>query len=318
MIKKYVTYCLLIILMVCSIYLYKYISETKKYQWDGINIQTTPIKRVVFTNGVELTVLKSKNFIDGKALVQSGSSEKVLIEDDFVHIDVAFPHSNSAKAAIISHQCSGNSCKERPSYLVIPEGGALNKYFISDFSFRLEPEFSKKELIAAVAKKVRIGQDVYASDLLGEIKFAPEKGFVISHMKEAYTSLLNEHLYYYFENKTTREPLVKAIGLEKFREIRKYMAVGSGAQLVDYRYLTFVGCMAHNCDKCFGVIIVDTVNDDLWWLTVKDKDQQSGGTKIISKDEIFLYKQIIRKIKFRDDYSLDLDSDGKMVAKIKK
>ncbi|MBU4612478.1 hypothetical protein IMZ29_18585 [Achromobacter sp. GG226] len=275
------------------------------------------IESIKLTNGLHLVKTPGTDgSIYGSKIVvgKNAKDRKVLLDNDVLSIDAAFPNQANAAVAIISESCSGSACVATPTYMVIPKEKFVEVYEIADADFEIDVILNQGQFQNAVVKNVAVGVDEYGSDVKGELRFISGKGFVLDEMKPLYEPLLGAYLYDYFEHKVVRQPLFELVGSEQFIAMRKGLAVNTPAKLIDYRYLSFYGCMAHNCSSVYGIVIVDTITDDVWWLVVNGDSYTSGESrKAINLDKINI-DNMLRKVEFSETVRLYIDHQGGIAA----
>lgn len=129
-----------------------------------------------------------------------------------------------------------------------------------------------------------------------------------------YRSLAGEYNWKYFDNSKLRQPLVNLIGSNKYSILRKNMETSIPSELIANRFLVIQGCKPHDCGDKFGVVVIDTVTNDIWWMLVHNYKYVAGATKKVSVAELSAYKNIFKQIKFADGRFLSFDMRGKLIA----
>jgi hypothetical protein len=263
-------------------------AEAYEINWDSKNRKLESLEKIRFSNGILLT--RIKNSESGQKLVirnPIGNEESVLFEDDYALIEAAWPNKGAASIAIVSHGCSGTGthCSWVATDLVLVDGKRIRTYEITDRNFKLKARLDSTRVVSVIANNVVIGEDAYGSDVVGTLEYLPGKGFIDSRMKRKYRQLVGVYPYDFFEHKLAREPLAKLIGSEKFKSLRLSMQVATPSELHSYRYLSFVGCTPSICPGNEGVVVIDTIGDDIWWLQRKADVIESGGSrKLLNSD----------------------------------
>ena len=291
--------------------------SNQKITWNSKDRNYETLTSVRFTNNTSL-IYKSKpnDYSSSPKILLSNQNgvTKEFLTDDHVYIEAAYPSADKAEIAIISNVCGGSSCYLKDTYLVTQVDGSLEKFLIGSRQIKFEATLSNKELISATSN-VLLGIDNYGSEYFGEVVFVKDKGFVLPSMKNYYKELLGKYPWDYFDNKVAREPLVSKIGVEKFKQLRNYLEVASGVKIIDYRFLAVNGCLPHACGDSFAVIIIDTKNDDLWWIKIAGDVIESGGTKVTPDKRIYyqeLLQKIINKINFDKSTVITISNQGEI------
>jgi curved DNA-binding protein CbpA len=325
--KKYIGITLILI-VASAIFLYIYPPEEseleasigdslEKVTWSSKNrnTQVNKITRVTFSNGAIISYVPQPNdFSTGRKITTRDERGNVveLVSDDHVWIDTAYKDETNAAFAIVSNACAGNICGDRETYLVTTNNLGLKKYYIGLDEIEIDVSLKGADIISANAK-VSYGEDSFGGRKKIELQFYPNIGFIATNAKGYYKTLINKYPFNYFDHNEAREGLVRMVGLEKFRDLRNYLAVSNGIFITEYKYLVLSGCMAHNCQQAHGAIIIDATNDDLWWVKVDGQFYESGGTSIDSQ-HIYALKKVLESIDARYDVKYSLDDNGKFIV----
>jgi len=293
------------------------VNSDQEFKWNNLNRDYGTLKGVRFQNDAVLTYLaQPKDYSTGpKIQLTEGNKSQIFLEDDYVYINAAYPSTENAQIAIISNACGGNICSWTPTYMVIPEQKTLKKYLIGNYSIDFDAKFGKKGLISARADNVVLGEDEFGTNIRGSIEYVTDTGFVVPEMKNYYKSLIGKYTFNYLDDKDARKSLANLLGPDKFRELRSNLSVSVPSQLINYRFLAFTGCMAHNCVNSYGAVIIDTTNDEVWWVKVDDRKYTRGSNANIPKDKISTYRNIFEKVNLMDDSLLSLSNDGNIAIK---
>lgn len=282
--------------------------------YDGAKLSNNNIQNVIFRNKAELSVLVQKDYAVGNQqliLKSSGDGRtSVFIEDDIVSIDYVYPDNKSAIFAIVTGACSGNACSSS-TYLVTPENKGLAKYLIADGTFKFNAKVSNEKILSANVTNIYIGTDSYGDKKFGNLKYFDGKGFVDPNAKPIYKKLIGAYSFDFFEEKKLREPLVRMIGTERFKNLRNVMETSFPSELIRNRYVLFSGCMAHSCgSKYTGSVLIDIVTDDVWWFYQNDSARQFGGTRKFDSAEIQNLRSILEAHEFSTDSLMSISADG--------
>lgn len=327
--KKYtIKFIIFIILIIAAFYAGRTLSFDEKFKWSTedseleSDAKTEDLKKLKFSNGMALIFQKTdpESTFGAKLLLQEkNSSSKVILEDDIVTINAVYPSRENAKIALISNNCSGNGsmCAVSPTYLVTEENSTAGIFFISQEPFKIEVDFKNKKLHSARANVV-LATDPFGSNIYGDIQFLTGKGFVVPQMKTYYQDLWGKYPTDYFDHEIARATLGKTIGLTKFRDFRSHLDVAGENQLVKYRYLVLSGCMAHSCGDSHGLILIDTTNDDLWWIDEEDGKISSGSNREFSAAEIHRFNEVFEYVEWTEGTVLSIDRKGKLSVRINK
>lgn len=279
------------------------------------------LDNVTFINGAELSHLKTNpdDIFGQKIILKSSdtSQNKTIFEDSIAKIIAPFSGNTAAKFAVVYHTCNGSACNEVPTYLILPEGETLQQYFISDYSFKLDIKYSASKLISAKATNVYFGKNSYGDWITGTLVFLENKGFVDSRMKNYYKRLIHTHPGEYLNDKFARASLVKLTGAAGFRKLREAMVVSSDSQsrVVNNSFLVLTGCMPHRCGDTFAIIVINTVNDDVWYFYIEDKKYQAAGSRKVESSEIFNMRNIFESIREVGGFKLSIDNEGLPIIK---
>lgn len=279
---------LLTVSLLSAFLLVSNISFSEEFNWSNKNSNYKTHDLIKFTNGVEL-VYKDQvapEYSTRKILIKKPNGKPtIFLEDDHVYISAAYPNAANTQMAVVSHSCGGTSCIVSPTYMVIPHDDSVIKFLIGDEKIQLLTNFENKKLVSATAIKVALGHDEFDSDILGDIEYVAGKGFVVPGMKNYYRELLNKHPAAFFDNVEARKTLAKLMGLERFRSIRHILSGPGSMQLIYNRYMALTGCMPQNCLNGHAAVVVDTTNDEVWWLSITEDQVDAGGSReIIGKD----------------------------------
>ena len=262
---------------------------SEKFNWNNINPNYNTLDAIKFTNGVEL-VYKDQvapEYSARKILIKRPNEKPtVFLEDDHVYINATYPNAANTQMAVVSHNCGGTACGgDTPTYMVIPHDDSVIKFLIGNGKIQLLTNFENKKLVSATAIKAPLGRDEFNSEIFGDIEYVAGKGFVVPGMKNYYRELLNKHPAAFFDNVEARKTLAKLMGLERFRSIRHILSGPGSMQLIYNRYMALTGCMPQNCPYGHAAIVVDTTNDEVWWLSITEDQVDAGGSReIIGKD----------------------------------
>lgn len=257
------------------------------YKWPIDNHRGQDPKKIIFTNGASLTRVENSGlYASIKFTDKNGNSKEDFIEEGIVSIEAAYPNSRSASAAIVTSNCGGTMCPDSSVYLITVTGNNLQKALVSSsggFSLNI---LINGNLVKATAKNVHSGSDKYGSSIRRTHEFLPEQNvFVDSEMQSYYREVAGKHVFYLFEHKLARERLARLVGLDFFRQLRTSMAVGTDSEVIDGRYIVFNACQAHACPYSSGSVIIDGIDDNVWFVQLIDRQFKSGGTKEMPNDE---------------------------------
>lgn len=281
-------------------------SKNRIFEWlpgKEYDLSEKNIKSVEFINGAYLKYFdESQNESELNSIVAfpNGNSYKnVIVEDDNVSIISAFPSENKSVAAIVVNSCGGNSCREAPMHLVIPEKNFIRKYLIGDSPNKIKLVINaENKVVDGKAFDVYLRDDEFGSPVYQDLKYFPDVGFVHLDVKKYYLPVIGYiHPDEYFDNKLAREPLVKLVGLEKFRNLRNLMSGPGSITLLKGRYILLEGCKAHFCDSSFAAIIIDSLTDDIYWSAVDNK-VSFGATKKIIKNDISFFNDLVSQVSY--------------------
>ena len=294
----------------------RYLNTTAEYKWIAKDRSFDSLQTIKFSNGAQLIYRDPAGGFGTRQILirENNGLEKTYLQDDHVYLNAAFPSPENAQVAIVSNTCGGSACGFITTYMILPDKNGLKKYRISwQDTYQFIAELNKEGLVSAKASNVLLAVDDFGSNVMGPIEYLNEKGFILPSMKSQYKPLISEHPDKFFDDKAAREQLAKLLGLDRFRALRDNMQVASQSKLLDYRYLVLIGCMPHNCGDSYGAVVVDTTNDNLWWVSVVDGKQASGSNIELTKAQIPLYRALFEQIDLREGLQLTFTDNGRFV-----
>jgi hypothetical protein len=271
------------------------------------------IPKVTLSNDALIEEVKGQTLFDQSVTAKTvGSKQKrELVKNDLVKIEAAFPAVRKAAAVLISDDCSGSACGSQNLTVVVPHAGDIKSYRLYNPS-KLTLVIEGDRIVGGSAEGIPVGTDKYGSQIMATRNFEPGLGFVAAGFRKEFAKLVGEHPDQFFEDKVLREPFAKAVGLERFRDLRVAIGVASPAYLVQGRYLVLQGCMPHNCGGNYSFVMIDAVTSKYFWARYNDgATLYAGASDKIDKatlDSVFSDVEFVQQ----DDARLVVTPAGKI------
>jgi clan AA aspartic protease (TIGR02281 family) len=79
---------------------------------------------------------------------------------------------------------------------------------------------------------------------------------------------------------TLREPILKIVGRQSFKDFRQSLSVTSPLKIIGSRYVIGSGCRPHFCCGDGGVFVLDTLQKTAWALRFDNANCRPGGGKV--------------------------------------
>ncbi len=273
-----------------------------------------PLKtnKVKFQDGSEILIKEEKNQeVEGRTLFIKQGSKKEFVKtrhtDDHVHVSAAYPSSDNAIVAVFSLSCAGNAC--HGSNIVVAYIHQ-NKLVINELDAVFNPEarltfnIRDKELTQAEAIYLDVGEiDKLGDSILRKRSLLLGKGFIDSRFRSSFISLINVHPSKFFEDKNARSKLLNKIDSKAFKELRDSISVAFNTDVHMGRYVTFAGCMAHNCYDVNGIVVLDGFDGETWALNA---DKERKLSKFYGTKPLNLNVEYLMRNEFASQYELEI------------
>lgn len=275
-------------------------AAAQTYLWEN-SYEPLKINKVKFHDGSEMLIKGEKTQeTDARAIFIKRSQTKEFVKtryaDDYAYLSVAYPSPENATVAVFTLSCAGNAC--HGSNIVVAYV-YQNKLVISELDTVFNPEarltfnLKGKELVQAKANYLDIGETNELDDvILRNRVLLLGKGFIDNRFKEKLIPLIDVHPAKFFEDKNARSKLLKKIGNEEFKELRNSINVAFNTEVHMGRYITFIGCMAHNCYDVNGIVVLDSFDGEAWALHANKETKISKfyGTKPLNLNIEYLIR----------------------------
>lgn len=209
-----------------------------------------------------------------------GKSIQLPISDDFLEVVGAYPNGTAAQVMLVASRCGGNTCGETNLFVVYAYKGTLVSHVVvtqdsADVEVQTNQISAPQVLVSNLQtrEKNAYGDPIKSAQLLH-----PGKGFVDTRASPDFVKVIEERPEVLFAS-PLRISLIKALGVDRFRELRETMSVGSSS-IVDGRYLVLRGCCRKGSKGNNGAAVIDVVSNNAWaaWHS-EDGAEKVGATR---------------------------------------
>lgn len=289
---------------------------TQSFVWspikDETNDQRKNLHKVRFKNGTEIKNESSEeqHLVHNELIVKdSAGAETILLTDDYVDIDAAFPSPSEATVAIATTQCAGNTCDWRSTYVITIKGNTVEKYFVGNNVDYVKLLIEGNDISSGIAK-ASIGTNDVGDEVSKHLRFFPTVGFGYTNISTKYLDIVGKYPHDFFTNETLRKPLLEAMGEKTFKSLRSKLDVSTLITLESHKYLVFEGCEAHECNDSWGTLIIDATNDQFWWLTKSKTNLRHSGNLKLPSEETRSFNALLSQIFSRHKMLVFMGDDG--------
>jgi hypothetical protein len=295
------------------------VAKAETFVWEAKKATfAKALPRVILSNNVIVELAGAEGTFERSISAASldSNQKKTLIKNDWVEISASYPSADKASVVILKDACSGSICRWTNVTVLVPHGKFVKTYTIDDPS-KVTLTIKNGQLMNGRAEGVLTGVDEYGGERQVALSFVPSAGFVLPNFKREYAKLIGEHPDKFFADEVLRKPLVQAVGLEVFRDLRRAIRVASPSAIVNNRYIVMQGCVPHDCGGNYGFLMIDGLTADLFWARYNDsKNLYSGATTKADKSQL---QQILAsdEVSQYSDVKLTITSDGTIAYRSK-
>jgi len=234
--------------------------------------------------------------------------------ENVVTIEDYFGNKENAAFVIVSEHCKSEHklCKRAHTYLLVPHKTFFRKYYVGVNVRNIKINLNEQNEIVNAQSVVETSTDKNSSKRYATCDFLQNLGFIDKRTKSKYIQFLrNNYREDVFDDKEIRNSLVKNMGLDKFRLLRKQTSWG-WIHLALKRYLVVEGSPRYEWDE-EGIMAIDTFTGNiLWqitpWHPTKRKliklsgEALSGGVTKISNEVRDDFRFIAKYIGYHQNY----------------
>lgn len=213
--------------------------------------------------------------------------------ENVVAIEDYFGNKENVAFVILSERCNAKHrlCNRTHTYLLVPHKTFFRKYYVGVNVSNIKINLNQQNEIVNAQSIVSTGIDKDGIGRYVSCDFIKNLGFIDKRTKPKYIQYFDPYaseIESVFDDKEIRDSLVKNMGLNRFRLLRKNTSWG-GAFLALKRYLVVEGCQRYSRDYETGIMIIDTFTGNIFWkITTLGSSNKpiklSGGTIKIPQD----------------------------------
>lgn len=246
------------------------------------------IREVRLRNGVKLTLIEH-DYRHELRVTLKGRAFDTGLGGTTASILAAYP-SKADAAVVFAWVWSGGSAFPPELVVLHPDEGFYKHYSVGlPAAVKGVVEGSAPPKVTAV--KVRVEEDAVGDPVYADLKLVPGIGFVNpQRFRGKYASLGGKFADDYLSDPALREPVLTAMGAERFKELRTYMHRSGEVIALEGRWLILRGCHKDGCAGT-GVIVLDAEEDVTFWAAYDawEQVQFSGTTRKLVPEKYRTY-----------------------------
>lgn len=187
---------------------------------------------------------------------------KVLFTNWYTSIGKVYPENGTPQLVVVSTHGGGNAVgashhiidlTQSPAIIVESSGADVNTFWRAENGVLIEQYAGRDDL-----GDLLIGVFSYSWGMgkLVELRKAPSYTLIPSSLKNYPEEVLADPIL--------REPLLRIIGRDHFKDFRSRIAVQSPLKTISERYIVGNGCTPHLCGGNDGIFVLDTLQKTAW------------------------------------------------------